>query len=92
MVPGQTGLTVNIDTSHATGYPALCTNGDFNTLTGHDDWLNIVMPFQQFAESATGPVNPSDGPEPTDEQILAQAPIAEHHRPRDCSDWTRGAL
>jgi uncharacterized repeat protein (TIGR01451 family) len=72
MVPGQTGLTVNIDTSHATGYPALCTNGDFNTLTGHDDWLNIVMPFQQFAESASGPVNPSDGPEPTDEQILAQ--------------------
>src|SRR5206468_9137072 len=70
-VPGQTGLTVNIDTSDATGYPAACTNTDLNTLTGHDDWLNILLPFQQFAESAMGPINPVPGPEPTDDQILA---------------------
>ena len=71
-VPGQSGLTVNIDTSDLTsGYPAACTNTDLNTLTGHDDWLNILLPFQQFAESAMGPINPVPGPEPTDDQILA---------------------
>jgi len=63
---------VNIDTSDAnTGKPVKCTNGDFKTkLTGYDDWTNVSLPFLQFGESASGPVNPVDEPEPTDAEIL----------------------
>ena len=68
------GITVNVDTSDVTGYPLLCTNTTIRTaadpLTGHDDWATISMPFLQFGDSSSGPVNPVDVPEPNDAELL----------------------
>ncbi|HSQ00523.1 MAG TPA: hypothetical protein VL049_25150, partial [Candidatus Dormibacteraeota bacterium] len=65
-------LTVNIDNSDSTTHvPKNCTNTTINPqLTGYDDWLNVSLPFLQFGESASGPINPVDTPEPTDAEIL----------------------
>src|SRR5262249_31526604 len=59
-------------TSDATTHlPTLCTNSTIKSkLTGFDDWLNVSLPFLQFGESASGPINPVDQPEPTDAEIL----------------------
>ena len=65
-------LTVNIDTSDATTHlPEGCTNSTIKPqLTGYNDWMNVSLPFLQFGESANGPINPVDTPEPTDAEIL----------------------
>jgi hypothetical protein len=76
-------VAANIDTVDAvTGRPSVCANTDIGgtPLKGHDDWLNVSLPFVQFGESADGPVNPVNDPEPTDEQIL------EHRRALNTTD------
>jgi hypothetical protein len=71
----DSGITVNIDTSDAaTNFPELCANTTIRTaadpLTGYDDWHHISLPFLQFADTADGPINPVDTPEPNDAQLL----------------------
>ena len=76
-------VAVNIDTVDAvTGRPSVCANTEISTTAfkGHDDWLNVSLPFLQFGESDDGPVNPVNDPEPTDQQIL------EHRRTLNTTD------
>jgi len=65
-------LMVNVDNSDATTHlPSLCTNNTLKMqLTGFNDWMHVALPFLQFGESASGPINPVDTPEPTDAEIL----------------------
>src|SRR5262249_38797155 len=57
-----------------TGSPSLCANtvirGSADPLTGHDDWHAVSLPFLQFADSANGPIDPVDTPEPNDDELL----------------------
>lgn len=81
-------VAVNIDTKDATtGLPKLCENSDIGAaaLEGHDDWLNVSLPFVQFGNSEDGPVNPVTDPEPTDEQIL------QHRRTLNSTDLSVSA-
>ena len=46
--------------------PRGCVNNVANsTLTGHNDWSVISIPFRQFGDSADSAINPCTDPEPT---------------------------
>jgi uncharacterized repeat protein (TIGR01451 family) len=70
--PFESGITLNIDTASSAGNPGACTNNSSSsTLTGHDDWNVISLPFTQFADSASGGVNVVTQPEPTLQELVA---------------------
>jgi len=73
----DSGLTGNIDTADdndtadtSDDSPARCANSASNsTLTGHDDWTRISLPFRQFGDSADAAINPFNEPEPTLDEL-----------------------
>ena len=72
----DSGITVNIDTSSAAGWPPACANASTtDVLTGYDDWTNIVLNFRPFGDSADGAINPVTEPEPDieDRRIMREA-------------------
>lgn len=75
------GISVNIDDAHGpTGNPRACRNDDIDPagapLRGHDDWLHVSLPFLQFGDSADGPINPTEEPEPNDDELREQRETA----------------
>lgn len=73
----DSGLTGNIDTADdndtadtSDDSPARCANSTSNsTLTGHDDWTRISLPFRQFGDSADAAIDPVNEPEPTLDEL-----------------------
>jgi hypothetical protein len=72
------GIMANVDTQDAAlARNAGCANlptmnaPDPTPMLWHDDWTNIQIPFQQFGNSLTGPVNPLLEPEPTLAELTA---------------------
>lgn len=69
--PRESDNTVNVDTSILAGTPpvqrpAACQNSATDsTLTGHDDWSVIAIPFRQFGDSDDSAINPETDLVPT---------------------------
>jgi uncharacterized repeat protein (TIGR01451 family) len=69
---------INIDTADSRGTattaddnPQACLNTTTNdTLTGHDDWSRISLPFRQFSKSAAGVLVAPEEPNPTLVEML----------------------
>lgn len=62
--------SVDIDIQGATSRSSACAaNSGIDVLQGRDEWTNIALPFRQWGDSISGPINPAPEPDPTLEEL-----------------------
>lgn len=67
--PDANNIPVNVNSGPASGCAA--SPADDDPFTGHDDWSNIQMNFRQSGEFDDSAKNPTEEPEPTQEELDA---------------------
>ncbi len=69
-LPGNKNVELPLSTLELS--PIYCDdNSALTEFDGFNDWLHISLPFRQFGDSSSDPVNPVLEPEPTLEEIFA---------------------
>jgi uncharacterized repeat protein (TIGR01451 family) len=67
--PDANGIQVNVNSGPASGCSS--SPADDDPFTGHDDWSNIQMNFRLAGDFDDGAKNPTEEPEPTQEDLDA---------------------
>lgn len=72
----DSGLTLNLNRAGRNGFPGDCAPNTLSneTLSGFNDWDNVVLNFTQFSDSKDAPINVVNEPEPTleDHRLLQE--------------------